>query len=93
MVDTKKIRKSICEIARYLIDKDLTDLSGGNISVKDNNKIYINERMSGPNYQWQIEEDSIIVTDICKIPLIGDVDLITREASTHYLIYQTFEEL
>jgi len=93
MVDIKKIRKSICQTAEYLINKDLTDLSGGNISVRDKNRIYINERLSGPNYQWKIEEDSIIVTDICKIPVIGDDDLITREASTHYLIYQTFPEI
>ena len=93
MVNVRNIRKSICEIARYLIMNDLTDLSGGNISVRDNNKVYVNERFSGPRYQWLIEEDQIIVTDICKMPLIGDVNMITREASTHYAIYQAFPDI
>ena len=31
--------------------------------MRDDNKIYINERLSGPRKQWKIEEDSIIITD------------------------------
>lgn len=93
MVDTRKIRKSICEIARLIYEKELTDLMGGNYSVRDGNMIYINERLSGPRFQWEVDEDSIIVTDICKIPVIGDVNMVTREANTHYMIYQKFPDV
>lgn len=93
MVDTRKIRKSICEIAKLIYEKELTDLMGGNYSVREGSLIYINERISGPRFQWEVDEDSIIVTDICKIPVLGDVNSITREANTHYMIYQKFPEI
>jgi L-fuculose-phosphate aldolase len=93
MVDTKNIRASICKIGKLLYDRDLTDSSGGNISVRDGNYIYINPRRAGHDFQWEIDEDTIIVTDICKMPVIGEVDRISREAATHYYIYQNFPEI
>jgi len=93
MVDTKNIRASICKIGKLLYDRDLTDSSGGNISVRDGNYIYINPRRAGHDFQWEIDEDTIIVTDICKMPIIGQVDNISREAATHYYIYQNFPEI
>lgn len=93
MVDIKNIRASICKIGKLLYERDLTDSSGGNISVRDGNLIYINPRRAGHDHQWEIDEDSIIVTDLCKIPIVGEVDLISREAATHYLIYQNFPDI
>lgn len=93
MVDTKNIRASICKIGKLLYDRDLTDASGGNISVRDGNYIYINPRRAGHDFQWEIDEDTIIVTDICKMPVLGEVDRISREAATHYYIYQNFPEI
>ncbi|MBM3707371.1 MAG: class II aldolase/adducin family protein [Actinobacteria bacterium] len=93
MVDVKNIRKSICQMAKHLYDKNIADSSGGNISVRDGNLIYITQRRSGEVYQWLIEEDSILVTDICGNPVIGSVENITREATTHYYIYQNFSDI
>lgn len=93
MVDIRNIRKSICEIGRLLYDRELTDSSGGNISVRDGDKIYISPRRSGTDHQWRIEEDSIIVTDLCKIPILGEAGNISREASSHYYIYQNFPDI
>ena len=93
MANIKNIRESICKIGKILFDRDLTDSSGGNISVRDNNLIYINPRRSGHDFQWEIEEDSIIVTDLCKVPVIGEVDMVSREAATHYYIFQNFPDV
>ncbi|OQA20994.1 MAG: L-ribulose-5-phosphate 4-epimerase SgbE [Actinobacteria bacterium ADurb.Bin346] len=93
MVDIKNIRASICKIGKLLYERDLTDSSGGNISVRDGNLIYINPRRAGHDFQWELEEDQIIVTDLCKVPIIGEVDMISREAATHYYIYQNFPDV
>lgn len=93
MVNVKNIRKSICEIGKLLFDRELVDSSGGNISVRDGDKVYVSPRRTGHDNQWNMEEDSIIVTDICKIPIIGEVDTISREAATHYHIFQNFPEI
>jgi len=93
MVNTINIRKSICEIGKLLFDRELTDSSGGNISVRDGDKIYISPRRAGAEHQWNIEEDSIIITDLCKVPIIGEVENVSREATSHYYIYQNFSDI
>jgi len=93
MVDISNIRKSICIIGKLLFNRGLTDSSGGNISVRDNDKIYITPKSSGFDYQWSIEEDQIIVTDLCKMPILGDPEKVSRESATHYYIYQNFPEV
>ncbi len=93
MVNTRNIRKSICEIGKLIFDRELTDSSGGNISVRDENKIYINPRRTGQNRQWDLDEDGVIVTDLCKTPITGSIDEVTREAATHYYIYQNFPDI
>ncbi len=93
MVNVRNIRKSICEIGKMLFDRELVDASGGNISVRDGDKVYVSPRRTGHDNQWNLEEDSIIVTDLCKIPIIGDLESISREAATHYYIYQNFPEV
>jgi L-fuculose-phosphate aldolase len=93
MTETRNIRKSICEIGKILYDRELTDSSGGNISVRDGDKVYINPRRTGHDKQWQLEEDDIIVTDMCKVPIIGEKDAISREAATHYYVYHNFPDI
>lgn len=93
MVDVKNIRQSICKIGKLLYDKGLTDSSGGNISVRDGDLIYVSPKRAGHDHQWEIEEDSIIVTDLCKVPVIGEYEKITRESICHYYIYHNFPDV
>lgn len=93
MANTKNIRKALCEIGKLCFDRNLLDSSGGNISIRDEDKVYITPRQAGEHHQWSIDEDSIIVTDMCKVPVIGDSDKITREAICHYYIYHAFPDI
>jgi ribulose-5-phosphate 4-epimerase/fuculose-1-phosphate aldolase len=88
-----KVKESICHIAKLIYDKDLSDSCGGNVSVRKGDKVYITPRRSGENYQWSIEPDSIIVTDLCEVPISGDINNISREAIIHYYIYQNFSDI
>jgi ribulose-5-phosphate 4-epimerase/fuculose-1-phosphate aldolase len=55
-----------------LFDRELTDSSGGNISVRDGDKVYINPIKTGQNKQWHLDEGDVIVTAICaKYRLLG----------------------
>ncbi len=93
MADIKNIRKSIRQIGKLLFERELVDASGGNISVRDGDKIYVSPRRTGHDNQWEIDEDSIIVTDLCSVPVIGEADKVSREASTHYYIFQNFPDI
>ncbi|HAX18270.1 MAG TPA: hypothetical protein DCY00_06720 [Actinobacteria bacterium] len=93
MTNIKNIRKALCEIGKLCFDRNLLDSSGGNISIRDGDKVYITPRQAGEHHQWSIEEDMIIVTDMCKVPVIGEADKITREAICHYYIYHAFPDI
>lgn len=93
MANIKNIRKALCEIGKLCFDRNLLDSSGGNISIRDGDKVYITPRQAGEHHQWSIEEDMIIVTDMCKVPVIGESDKITREAICHYYIYHAFPDV
>ncbi|MBU4450285.1 MAG: class II aldolase/adducin family protein [Actinobacteria bacterium] len=93
MVNVKNIRKALCEIGKLCYERNYLDASGGNISIRDRDKVYVTPRQAGEHHQWSIDEDSIIVTDMCKVPIIGEVDNITREAICHYYIYQAFPDI
>ncbi|MHB1337092.1 MAG: class II aldolase/adducin family protein [Candidatus Humimicrobiaceae bacterium] len=71
---------TICEVGKLLYDRGYIDASGGNISVRDGDKIYLSPRQSGEHHQWTIDEDSIIVTDMCNIPIIGEPSKILRHS-------------
>ena len=38
MVNTKNIRKALCEIGKLCYDRGYLDASGGNISIRDGDK-------------------------------------------------------
>ena len=79
MAGSGTIRKSICDIAEVMYRKGLTDACGGSISVRDQSTIYMTRRRSGENHQWRIEEDSIVTLDLCKRPVTGSLEAISRE--------------
>jgi L-fuculose-phosphate aldolase len=91
--DETEVRNSICRIAKLIYDKDLSDACGGNVSVRSRDKIYITTRRSGENNQFEIEPHSIVVTDLCAVPVSGDIREISREALIHYHIYQNFSDI
>ncbi len=61
MTDTKNIRRSICEIGRILFDRELTDSSGGNISIREGDKVYISPRRTGPEAMGVLKDLKIQV--------------------------------
>ena len=93
MVNTENVKKSIIEIAKLLFENNLIDASGGNISVRDDNKVYVTCRKCGSEKQWNIDENSIVVTDLCGIPIMGDIEKISREANSHFYIYRNFPDI
>jgi ribulose-5-phosphate 4-epimerase/fuculose-1-phosphate aldolase len=47
----------------------------------------------GEQHRYNIDVDSIIVTDLNGTPIEGDVNMITREGSTHFGVYNTFPQV
>ena len=69
-----KPREIIMDIMQHVIDRGLTDYSGGNMALRVGQRIYSTQTHSADKYRWKLRPDDIIVTDINKKILAAMVD-------------------
>jgi len=88
-----KPREIIMDIMQHVIDRGLTDYSGGNMALRVGQRIYSTQTHSADIYRWKLRPDNIIVTDINKNILEGRVEKLSREFDLHIGILQRFPEI
>jgi ribulose-5-phosphate 4-epimerase/fuculose-1-phosphate aldolase len=88
-----KPREIIMDIMQHMIDKGLTDYSGGNMALRVGQRIYSTQTHSADIYRWKLRPDNIIVTDINKNILEGREEKLSRELDLHIGILQRFPEI
>ncbi len=92
MVAKNKIveaRKQICDAGALLFQRELTDLAGGNISLRIDDSILITPSFSGTRKRWQLKPEDILVLDL-KGNVVEGKGTISREAPTHLLLLNLF---
>ncbi|MBM3700512.1 MAG: class II aldolase/adducin family protein [Actinobacteria bacterium] len=88
-----KPREIIMDIMQHMIDRNLTDYSGGNMALRVGQRIYSTQTHSADKYRWKLKPDNIIVTDIEKNILEGRVEKLSRELDLHIAILKRFPEI
>jgi L-fuculose-phosphate aldolase len=91
-VTSLPLPEQIVYAGRLMFERRLSDLSGGNISARQGDYIYITPRYAGSRQGWQLDPSDILVG-----PLQGDELLnhprISREAKVHLAIYRAYPEV
>ena len=88
-----KPREIIIELMEYMINRGLTDFSGGNMALRIGEKIYSTQTHSADKYRWKLRPDNILVTDIDKNLLEGRKETLSREADLHFGILRKFPDI
>lgn len=88
-----KPREIIIELMDYMINRGLTDFSGGNMALRIGEKIYSTQTHSADKYRWKLRPDNILVTDIDQNLLEGRKETLSREADLHFGILKRFPEI
>lgn len=83
------MRERICEFGRMMLDMNLTDVAGGNISARVGDLICMSPRYSGSLRQWQLDPEDILIVDMQRNILEGDGQ-ISRETNAHFKFYEEF---
>ena len=81
----------VIDIARLIWEKRLSDIAGGNISVRRDNIVCITPRLMGYRLRWQTTEDDLSIVDLDGAVLEGP-EQITREGAMHLGLYREFED-
>jgi L-fuculose-phosphate aldolase len=79
-------------VARRMFERKLTDMAGGNISVRHGDLMYISPRYSGSKYHWQIEPEQLICGPYASDDILNHPEL-SREGKAHIAIYRTFPDV
>jgi L-fuculose-phosphate aldolase len=82
----------VAYIGRMLFERRLTDMSGGNISLREGGQIYISPRYSGSRKHWQLTPEDILQASVETDELL-EHPLCSRESRVHLAIYRSFPDV
>ena len=83
-------REHLARIAHLVFARRLTDASGGNLSLRHGERVYMTPAKAGSKQQWQIEPSDVVALDFHG-NLVEGPDRRTREWQFHLGIYRAFE--
>ncbi len=85
------IPEQIVSVGRRMFERRLTDMSGGNVSARDGNTMYITPRFSGGRKHWQLEISDVLPGQVDTDDLMHH-PMFSREGQTHVAIYRNFPD-
>lgn len=89
----------VAYIGRLMFERKLTDISGGNVSLRAGETIYCTPRYAGYRWHWQLEADDILQVESSLAERSRGADLLaenpafSREIRSHLAIYHAFPEV
>lgn len=99
MLTEKTPAELVAYIGRLMFARRLTDIAGGNVSLRAGGVIYCTPRYAGQRWHWQLQADDILPLESSLIEEVMDLDLVranqalSREIYTHLAIYGAFPEV
>jgi len=82
-------KQLITKIGNLMFQRSLTDLAGGNISVRIDDKIYMTPTLAGMMSFWELRTEQILTLDLKGNVLEGEGKL-SREAKVHLVLLNEF---
>jgi L-fuculose-phosphate aldolase len=84
-------QETLIYIANLMFSRRLTDMAGGNISMRVGNTVYLSPRYAGSKQHWQLRPDDIVSGPIDTNELFAHPRF-SREGRAHLGLYRTFAE-
>lgn len=78
-------------IGKMLFSRKLTDLAGGNVSIRAGDEIFITPRYSGARQHWDVDPLTVIQGKIDSDDVINHPNF-SREGRAHLSVYRKFPE-
>jgi L-fuculose-phosphate aldolase len=85
----RPISERISYIGKLMFDRHLTDIAGGNISIREGEMIYSSPSLAGGKWHWNLEPDDIVMVSIHESDFLNIPD-ISREALSHFDVYKAY---
>jgi L-fuculose-phosphate aldolase len=86
------IPEGITLVGRMMFERRLADIAGGNISQREDNRIYITPTGAGQKYLWDLNPEQILSAAIDTDELLQHPQH-SKESISHLLVYRAFPEV
>jgi len=87
-----EIEQQICRAGRILFERKLTDLAGGNISVRLGDLVYMTPTYTGARYHWDLKPEQIINGRWEDDAIAANLQF-SREGWSHLRLFQHFPDI
>ena len=81
--------EQVAYIAQLMFERNLTDIAGGNVSLRDGDIVYISPRYAGSKWHWHLDPVDIISGSIETNELLENPSF-SREGLSHIAVYRSF---
>jgi ribulose-5-phosphate 4-epimerase/fuculose-1-phosphate aldolase len=91
--DYATARRLLVRVAGLLYDRRLTELQGGNMSLRVGDAVVLTPTKASEETGWRLSPEDTLVQDLSGHVLVGDPARISREIRLHLRLYNAFPEL
>jgi L-fuculose-phosphate aldolase len=86
-------RKILVRIAALLYDRRLTELQGGNMSLREGDVAVLTPTKASENDGWRLSPEDVLVQDLSGRVVLGDPARLSRETALHLRLYRAFADI
>jgi L-fuculose-phosphate aldolase len=86
-------RRLLARVAGVLYERRLTELVGGNMSLRVGDAVVMTPTKASENEGWRLDAADTLVQHLDGELLIGEESMISREIRIHLRLYRTFPEV
>jgi L-fuculose-phosphate aldolase len=86
-------RHVLARVAGLLYDRRLTELQGGNMSLRVGDAAVVSPTKASENEGWRLRAKDMLVQDLDGTVLAGDPARVSREIRLHLRLYKTYPDI
>ncbi len=86
-------RTILARVAYLLYDRRLTELQGGNMSLRIGDVVIVTPTKASENDGWRLAAEDTVVHDLAGGVVAGDPARVSRETSLHLRLYRAFDDV
>lgn len=86
-------RRTLSRAAALLFERRLTELQGGNMSVRLGEAVVMTPTKASENTGWRLRPDELLVQRLDGEMILGERAQISREIRIHLRLYRTFPDV
>lgn len=91
--DYAAARRVLVRVASLLYDRRLTELQGGNMSLRVEDAVVLTPTKASENDGWRLSPEDTLVQALSGRVLVGDPARISREIVLHLRLYETYPDI